>query len=303
MDPYATLGITPAFEGDLRAVRNRLVKRHFEAGSAPDEERMKAINLAYALLQDAPRVTGPLVIATERLAPARVGEPYDAGLTARGGTPPYAWTVEPPARTDRPGTFPLTVAVEDAVGRRQERVLVLHVEPQPLHVVGGALPDATIGEFYEAEVRATGGAGVLRWSGELPAGLQLGDGLLFGTPLGPPGAHLLRLRVRDEARQTAEITLELAVRHPQEEALRARIDELERRLARALDPSGIAAVLVLVAALVALVGPMALVLLLVLGPTLLGPGRRAEIERIRRYSRGEYRPGTTTPRPRPSRPA
>ena len=50
MDPYATLGITPAYRGDLRAVRNLLVKRYFEAGETPDEERMKAVNLAYELL-------------------------------------------------------------------------------------------------------------------------------------------------------------------------------------------------------------------------------------------------------------
>jgi hypothetical protein len=35
MDPYETLGITPAYEGDLRALRARLVKRYFEAGDTP----------------------------------------------------------------------------------------------------------------------------------------------------------------------------------------------------------------------------------------------------------------------------
>jgi hypothetical protein len=52
MDPYEILGISPAYEGDLRAVRNLLVKRYFEAGETPDEERMKAINLAYDALRD-----------------------------------------------------------------------------------------------------------------------------------------------------------------------------------------------------------------------------------------------------------
>src|SRR4051812_14561801 len=43
MDPYEILGISPDYEGDLRALRNLLVKRYFEAGETPDEERMKAI--------------------------------------------------------------------------------------------------------------------------------------------------------------------------------------------------------------------------------------------------------------------
>lgn len=52
MDPHEALGITPSFDGDLRAVRNALVKRYSEAGTEPDEERMKAINTAYEALQD-----------------------------------------------------------------------------------------------------------------------------------------------------------------------------------------------------------------------------------------------------------
>src|SRR4051794_7710161 len=72
MDPYEILGITPAYEGDLRARRNLLVKRYFEAGKTPDEERMKAINLAYERLSDPARrraatAPGPLSIATAGL--------------------------------------------------------------------------------------------------------------------------------------------------------------------------------------------------------------------------------------------
>ncbi|MBE2318581.1 J domain-containing protein [Solirubrobacter sp. CPCC 204708] len=52
MDPYEALGIDPSFDGDLRVVRNRLVKQYSEVGATPDEERMKAVNLAYAALRD-----------------------------------------------------------------------------------------------------------------------------------------------------------------------------------------------------------------------------------------------------------
>jgi hypothetical protein len=54
VDPYETLDIDPSFDGDLRVVRNRLVKQYSEVGATPDEERMKAINLAYEALRDRP---------------------------------------------------------------------------------------------------------------------------------------------------------------------------------------------------------------------------------------------------------
>jgi len=52
VDPYEALGIDPSFDGDLRALRNGLVKQYSEAGVTPDEERMKAINVAYEALRD-----------------------------------------------------------------------------------------------------------------------------------------------------------------------------------------------------------------------------------------------------------
>ena len=279
MDPYEILGITPAYKGDLRALRNLLVKRYFEAGETPDEERMKAINLAYELLSDPARrrvasAPEPLSIATSALPAARVGEPYRAQLAAVGGASPYAWEAVLPAglaldssgaidgRVERTGCFPLTLTVADRDGRTAQRVFVLQVEPVPLRVLTDALPNATIGEPYEAELRVEGGVAPLRWSGEPPAGLQLGAGLLFGTPLGPSAVLPLELCVRDAARQTACVSLLLIVRpaaaagdatewtperladeqHAQAAAAheadvdvattRARIAVLERRLAR-----------------------------------------------------------------------
>jgi len=61
VDPYEALGIDPSFDGDLRVVRNRLVKQYSEAGPTPDEERMKAINLAYESLRDRPAPAGRVV--------------------------------------------------------------------------------------------------------------------------------------------------------------------------------------------------------------------------------------------------
>lgn len=61
MDPYEALGIDPSFDGDLRVVRNRLAKQYSEVGATPDEERMKAINLAYEALRDRPVVARRVV--------------------------------------------------------------------------------------------------------------------------------------------------------------------------------------------------------------------------------------------------
>jgi hypothetical protein len=142
MDPYDTLGITPAYEGDLKALRNRLVKRYFEAGETPDEERMKAINLAYGMLRDRPRVVAPLEIVSGSLPAARVGEPYRVELAVSGGVAPYTWEAALPrglaldgggvlsGRVER--TLAFTLKVTDRDGRLVERGLVVGIErPAP----------------------------------------------------------------------------------------------------------------------------------------------------------------------------
>ena len=340
MDPYETLGITPAYAGDLRALRNLLVKRYFEAGETPDEERMKAINLAYEQLNDPARrraasAPEPLSIATRSLPAARAGAPYRAQLATVGGAAPYTWEAVLPAgltldasgaiagRVERTGSFPFTLRVADRDGRTAEHVVVLHVEPAPLRLVTEALPNATIGVPYEAELRVEGGVAPLRWAGEPPAGLQLGDGLLYGTPLGPSAVLSLDLHVRDAARQTASASLTLVVRpataagdatewtperladeqhalavaeHEADidvAATRARIAVLERRLARRpLDPAGIAAAILAATAVAALLSSLVGVVAIAIagaalgyaiGPALLAPARRAELEWLRPF--------------------
>lgn len=74
MDPYEALGIDPSFDGDLRALRNRLVKQYSEAGATPDEERMKAINVAYEVLRDG-HVARP-VVPSRVVVRGRPGEAF-----------------------------------------------------------------------------------------------------------------------------------------------------------------------------------------------------------------------------------
>jgi hypothetical protein len=196
-------------------------------------------------------------------------------------------------------------------------VLVLHVEPAPLRLEAGTLPNATVGVPYEARLQSEGGVAPLRWSGEPPAGLRLGDGLLYGTPLGPSGSMSVELRVRDAARQAASASFRLVVRpaaaagdptewtperladeqhardvaaHQQgldAAATRARIAVLERRLAPG--PTSIAAATLVGASVAALaswfVGLLAIALAApalayAISPALLAPARRAELERL-----------------------
>ena len=293
---------------------------------------MKAVNLAYELLSDPGRraaiASEPVSIVTSELPVARAGEPYRAPLAVKGGAAPYTWEAVLPAgleldgsgtlagRPERTGSFPFTLKLLDRDGRTAERVLVLHVKPAPLRVITQALPNATIGVPYEAELRVAGGVAPLRWSGEPRAGLSLGDGVLFGTPLGPSAVLSLDVRVRDAARQTVTASYRLVVRpasaagdasewtperladeqhalavtaHEADvdvAATRARIALLEARLAhRRLDRATIAAA-ILAAATVGtllsfLIGTLAIVLagvaiVYTIGPTLLAPSRRAE---------------------------
>jgi hypothetical protein len=263
MDPYETLGITPGYDGDLRALRNRLVKRYFEAGETPDEERMKAINLAYESLLDRARrppvtVTKPFSIVTRALPAARVGEPYRAPLALSGGAAPYTWEAELPAglrldaagtlsgRLEAAGSVSLALTVTDREGRTANRVFVLHVAPAPPRV---RAHDATIGVPCEPQVLVDGGVAPLPCSGA------------------PPADHAAGIDVA---------------------ATRARIAALDAR--RTLDRATIAAALLAAATAAALlslvvgwlaVAPAGAALLYALGPTLLAPARRAEAERLR----------------------
>jgi hypothetical protein len=142
-----------------------------------------------------------LAIATESLAPARAGTPYEAQLAASGGQPPYAWTANSgslPAGValsatgaltgtpSIPGTFAIAVRVSDKSGVSASRNFTLAVSA-PLNIETPApLATASLGAPYSQLLLAVGGAPPLLWSisaGDLPPGLSLSaNGLISGTP-------------------------------------------------------------------------------------------------------------------------
>jgi hypothetical protein len=147
-----------------------------------------------------------LTATTNSLPTGHVGSPYDATLSATGGTAPYAWTLTGGALpaglalnatsgeitgtpTSNATATELIFQVADSANppATVSVTLFLTISAVPLAITTTTLPFGQIGVAYQAQLAATGGTGALNWqvsSGSLPAGLQLGSstGLISGTP-------------------------------------------------------------------------------------------------------------------------
>jgi hypothetical protein len=184
---------------------------------------------------DRPDPVEVLEILTRELPAGRVGEPYAAVLTSRGGRSPYEYRGGsgelPPGVTlevdglvagtpAREGSYSLEVVVADADGGRARRVIPMTVEPPapvPLRFVTEVLPPADRGEPYEQALVAEGGTPPYAWSlleGALPDGITLqGDtGTLTGVPGDVLGLHTFTIALTDAGgAEPIERELEIAV--------------------------------------------------------------------------------------------
>ena len=184
----------------------------------------------------------PLVITTSSLPDAVVGEAYNGGLNASGGsgeTPgtasggDYAWTVSGgslPAglalsergiisgipTTVQTANFTVRVRSGDgqiATGDFTLRVVAEH-PPETLVVVTPRVPPALRGGLYEVELEADGGVGPpYTWSvaaGSLPPGVTLGSGGVFAGSPTNAGSFSFTVRVASGA-QTATTAFSLDV--------------------------------------------------------------------------------------------
>lgn len=150
---------------------------------------------------------GAVAISASELPLARLGEEYAVDVLATAaqgvplarpitwglsGAPPRGLSLSPSAEErllltgvpEEAGSFTLVLEVEDALGRRDVRQLVLHVVPPALHL-NAVLPeaiapgDAVLGQI-DASVELPGAVFRVR-DGLLPAGLELlDDGTLRG---------------------------------------------------------------------------------------------------------------------------
>lgn len=161
--------------------------------------------------------SGVLVITTEKLLPVvnSPAEPYQAALSAAGGTLPYRWSIVSgtlpqnlqldgetgvlsgtPRHGLQVGTYPVQIRVQDGSGVIAQKELTFRVVPPgSLTITSVALPDSLAGEPYANALAASmaGGGSLtlpLSWSvvsGSLPPGLNLEThkqtaGLITGTP-------------------------------------------------------------------------------------------------------------------------
>jgi hypothetical protein len=120
----------------------------------------------------------PLTLLTQDLADATYDQPYSGALSAMGGTPPYAWTLVgegklPAGMTltgdgslvgaphEAPSTpFHFRVQAQDAAGATVSGNLQLVVAPPDrLRPANSVLPDAKLGEPYEAVLGYAGNTG------------------------------------------------------------------------------------------------------------------------------------------------
>ena len=156
---------------------------------------------------------------TETLPRATVSIPYHYTLSAKGGILPYTWlktsdispsflSLDPDAGTmsgtpEVPGTFFLTVRVQDVSGRYVDHAFTLNILPKPLTIENEneSLATATVGAPYDKKLEVSGGTPPYTWAlvaGKLPQGLKLNskEGIISGIPT-EEGIEELTLRVTD----------------------------------------------------------------------------------------------------------
>lgn len=156
-----------------------------------------------------PSTTQPLTITTTSVPNGTVGVPYNATLTATGGTAPYKWTYvsgNAPAGLSlnpdgtaygtptKAGTYSVGLTVQDSSKPAQVKFIALTViiskasavATTPLSVSTSSLAAATYGTTYSQTLAAAGGTPAYTWgisSGSLPQGLTLNEsGTISGTP-------------------------------------------------------------------------------------------------------------------------
>ena len=135
-----------------------------------------------------------LTITTQSLPYGSVGQPYNARVTATGGTGTYTWTLVGSAAPSgllfgttgvfsgsplAGGTTTLRVAVQDQAGQTAFANLVLSI-PQ---ITNTTLPGAAVGSPYVAAINVTDGpSGMLIAATGLPNGMIVSNGQITGTP-------------------------------------------------------------------------------------------------------------------------
>jgi hypothetical protein len=176
-------------------------------------------------------VAAAVTISTPQLTRSEVSVPFDAALTAAGGTGAgtYAWTVSagtiPPglvlgaqgAITGTPttaGGYGFTATATDQAGRTANDVVTITVAAK-FALSTLAIWPGKVGKPYLVKLTTTGGVLPNRWkvtNGRFPAGIRLGRqlGVISGTPL-QAGRFRFTVHATDALGVTAQKTFLLIV--------------------------------------------------------------------------------------------
>ena len=165
----------------------------------------------------------PPTITTTSLPGGTVGQAYNEGLQATGGTGTLVWSLSggslpanltlssagtisgTPTNT---GTSNFTVMVTDALAQSVTQPLSIAVSVA-LTITTTSLPDARVGHSYSKTLQRSGGVSPFIWSvtPALPTGLSLNTstGKISGTPaVGTAGTYSLTLTVEDSSTPTTQ---------------------------------------------------------------------------------------------------
>ena len=160
------------------------------------------------------------------LPQGQVGTPYNATLTATGGTSPYTWEKTSGALPDgltlnlttgvisgtptTAASYAFLVKVTDSSPSpdTSQQWFIITVTQTPITFLTTTLPDATEDTSYSQKVNVTGGTSPYTWSivsGSLPDGLTLktSTGVISGTPDDDTtGSYSFTIRVTDSSTST-----------------------------------------------------------------------------------------------------
>jgi hypothetical protein len=174
--------------------------------------------------------SAPLSMGTESLPDTAPAADYSTELGVIGGTPPYRWRLtsgtlpkgihfnemsgEIRGTPSEPGSFPVTISLEDATGSRVDRTFALNVASGGTRIITDSLPQGVRGARYNVTLSATGGQSPFTWTltdGVLPAGLQLRpEGVIEGEPAEAASSEI-ELTVTDSAGSPASGPIRLTL--------------------------------------------------------------------------------------------
>src|SRR3974390_728310 len=177
----------------------------------------------------------PLNITISSLPVGQVGTPYNAMLTATGGTAPYSWAISNGALpsglslnaatgsiTGTPTTaiantavvFRITDSGNPAQTQTTSLTLTVNTTVVPVSITTTSLPAGTVNVAYSQQLAATGGSGSYTWTLTTPVtGFTLStSGLLSGTATSA-GTLTFQVKATDtsNASNSATATLSLTV--------------------------------------------------------------------------------------------